>query len=43
MLEQSPSARGRKYDLLSSGGKQGQASGHMENRGVDTGRLAVRW
>lgn len=41
MLEQSPSARERKCDLLSSGGKQGQASGHTENREGDTGRLAV--
>lgn len=41
MLEQSPSARERKCDLLSSGGKQGQASGLTENREGDTGRLAV--
>ena len=36
MLEQSPSVRERKC-----GGKQGQASSHVENRGGDTGRLAV--
>lgn len=41
MLEQSPSAKERKCDPLSSGGKQGQARGHMGNRGRDTGRLAV--
>lgn len=36
-----PFSKERKCDPLSSGGKQGQARGHMGNEAENAGRLAV--